>query len=195
MGLNKNSFSYIALGICLITYGLTLNAIPTNSLILSEQSYCTSNGNCKSGEVCVDLKCKCEANHKFNSSTGNCDYFICVNDTMCQTYDENRECYLADCRCKMGYEPDSNNKICILIKCNSTSDCGSDEYCASGTCHCHSNYYRDSSTHLCSYQSSPTSVWAWAWVFFVIALCVLIAIIFCITLKRMLDHHHSKNVV
>ncbi len=71
---------------------------------------CNSNYECSGDHrKCVDDRCRCAADYKYNYVTKKCDRFYCYLDSDCQEYDFYRHCSYKSCYCDSGYNEDYTN--------------------------------------------------------------------------------------
>ena len=87
-------------------------------------------------QVCVDQRCECRHQHKWNATTNSCQYFICQSSQECQTYDSNRYCRRGECVCNDNHLQDYRNGLkCSPKVCYSWSECPNFN-CVNSSCQC-----------------------------------------------------------
>lgn len=79
---------------------------------------CNSNYDCiatgDNNAVCVQNKCRCKANFKYDESSEVCLSFACSIKLDCNEYDNNRYCKDGKCLCIDGYVESSADNMCII---------------------------------------------------------------------------------
>jgi hypothetical protein len=118
MGVNSIIFSFLisiafSFGDCKNLFELKANKTLTNDSIQLSSSYlgyCDWNSDCLGFDTkCVDNKCRCAPDYKYDYLSQSCQYCLCTSDSDCQTYDYNRYCSFHHCYCYSGYYTDYSN--------------------------------------------------------------------------------------
>ncbi len=118
MGVNSIIFSFLisivfSFGDCKNLFELKANKTLTNhskQLSSSYLEYCYWSSDCLDFKTkCVDNKCRCAPNYKYDYSSQSCQYSSCTWNSDCQTYDYNRYCNYGTCYCYSGYYADYSN--------------------------------------------------------------------------------------
>jgi hypothetical protein len=118
MGVNSKVFVILILTVisfsdCKNLFKLEANNTSTNQtkqLSSSYLEYCYWNSDCLGFNTkCVDNKCRCAPNYKYNGLSRSCQYFSCIWNSDCQTYDYNRYCSSGYCYCYSSYYSDYSN--------------------------------------------------------------------------------------
>ncbi len=119
----------------------------------SHNSDCQSYGN--TNEVCVDNKCECLPNYKWDLTHERCIHFYCNSDNDCKDYDQNRICHNSKCICSTNFVVDYDNKKCVEMKsCTNLNDCDQNQFCINNQfCRCQPNYRYSAETMKCEYHS------------------------------------------
>jgi len=105
--------------------------------IENEGISCGSDAECSGPNlVCINSKCECNTNYKWDSTERKCQYFDCYHDTDCRAYDNNRVCDLKNntCVCNKGFTiykgcPDYDSVICQKIQNKINNYCLKDDEC------------------------------------------------------------------
>jgi hypothetical protein len=112
------------------------------------EKYCDSIDDCDSNEFCVKNKCECLPNYQIKTQEfigSICELSHCQHSSDCQDYDSHRVCNKNGvCICVSGYKLDSKTQICNQTNgtyCNTSEDCGNNQYCNDNRCECTEEYY------------------------------------------------------
>ncbi len=86
--INKNMFNEVKQIFFVILFILLINGC--KSFRHDFGNHCRHSNECPNNMICYDNICTCPANHYWNRYA--CDVSYCKNDSMCHTFDSNREC-------------------------------------------------------------------------------------------------------
>lgn len=129
---------------------------------------CDINENCTHNMLCIDNRCRCRPNHKWNRLEKSCVSFDCkTNETECQLYDPHRECrhislsisglFGGQCECTHGYYEDKRNMKCRKL-CHNNAECDpgiarggvtNNLVCVDALCQCRPNFKWDVVSNRC----------------------------------------------
>ncbi len=127
--------------------------------------FCDINENCTHSLLCIDNRCQCRPNHKWNRLSRECESFDCkTNETECQVSDPNRKCRLSlsisslfQCECNHGYYEDKRNLKCRQF-CHNNKHCdqslirgghSNNMVCVDFLCQCRPNTKWNTTTNKC----------------------------------------------
>ena len=99
--------------ILIITF-IAINLIESEAAI---GGYCSSDSSCSSNQVCVDYKCECAPNYRWDSTQLKCNYFTCNSILDCDVvWDSMRVCSYGSCVCYSSnyYQDYSNGGKCTV---------------------------------------------------------------------------------
>ena len=126
----------------------------------SYQNYCTEEIQCEEGsEKCVDYRCKCSPNHKYNWDIQKCMQFVCNNKINCTEYDLYRVCVNGQCVCDDNYVVNkekgglcTKRSATYQKNCYANYDCyEGNQRCVDSVCRCKPNYRWNSNSQSCVY--------------------------------------------
>ena len=131
--------------------------------------FCDINDNCTHSMLCIDSRCWCPPNHKWDYVNKECQSFNCkTNETECRVSDPHRVCrrislnhfsglFYGECECRHGYHEDSRNQKCRKM-CQNNRDCDpglafggptNNMVCVDVLCQCRPNFRWNITTNSC----------------------------------------------